>query len=77
MLMVSEQQTYTKLRLAPEDFVKMLDENPDKALEYITQLQAQREVIKERKTKEKDPNAPKSSNNKRGRKPLIIDLSKL
>lgn len=62
MLMVSEQQTFTKLRIAPADFAQMCLDNPDQALEYIKTLQGEREQVKERKKKEpKDPNAPRKS----------------
>jgi len=73
--MVSEQQTFTKLRLAPADFASLLDTDPTAALAYITQLQGEREAVKERKKKEpKDPNAPKPT---RGRKQTPLDFSKL
>lgn len=75
MLIVSEQQTFNKLRIAPADFAALLDSDPEKALEYITQLQGERETVKERKAKApKDPNASKST---RGKKQSPPDFSKL
>jgi hypothetical protein len=76
MLMVSEQQTFVKLRLAPLDFAKMIDENPEQALQYITQLQGEREKQPQaRKTKAaKDPNSPPA---RRGRSSSALDFSKL
>ena len=76
MLMVSEQQTFIKLRLAPLDFARMIDENPQQALEYITQLQGEREKQPQtRKAKApKDPNDKTPT--KRGRAPAAIDFSK-
>lgn len=75
MEMISEQQTFTKLRFAPADFALLLDTDPEKALAYITQLQGEREQSRERKKREpKDPSAPKT---KRGGKTSSIDFSKL
>ena len=76
MIIVSEQQTFAKLRLAPMDFVELLDKDPAKALEYITQLQGEREKpVGTRKAK--DPNKTSPTSGKRGRQQAGLDLDNL
>lgn len=76
MIIVSEQQTFAKLRLAPMDFVELLDKDPQKALEYITQLQGEREKsVSTRKAK--DPNKTPTTGSGRGRKAAGINIDDL
>lgn len=68
MIIVSEQQTFARLKLPPKPLDEMTD---DEVLMYVAQLQGEREKTAGKKPKEpKDPNAPKAK-----RKPAGIDFS--
>jgi hypothetical protein len=66
MLMVSEQQTFIKLRIAPVDFSSLSDEE---AMAYVVQLQGEREKeIKAKRTK-----GEKAETKPRGKMAMTIE----
>ena len=69
MLLVSEQQTFTKLEVSPKQFSEMNDEE---AMAYLVKMRGEREK-EPRARKSKSTTAP-SEPKVRGRKPAEVNL---
>lgn len=77
MEIISEQQTFAKLRIAPHDFAAMCESDPDEAKKYILQLQGEREHVTTRAAKPKSPKDPNDPPKKRGRQSAAVNIDEL
>lgn len=77
MLVVSEQQTFVKLRIAPKDFAELCNTDEAAAMAYIIQLQGEREKVTSRAKKPKEPKDPNAKPAKRGRQSANINFDEL